>query len=1265
MDPSDNYYGFDLKPPTNGNIRKSRGADDYEHLSEHERAFYKKEMYAGSGVREAHEEYVYDFGQGNLVKKSIDTPDALKRLALEIITNTGDNAHNSRGFGVEPGSVDMKMDNKWIIIRSHGEPIPVVVKPQLSTPDKPFTTIDFIFGTLGVSSNYDTKKTRTTCGTNGLGSKLVNILSRVFRVTVGDPKNGVIHVSEWTHNMRVHAKSITNPPYRFNGQNWVIDGQPYTGPAFVEVAWKVDFRVFGYTDDSYNQCTVELFLRYLLDLSFTCKIPVSFNGTVFDMRKTSDYASLFNNKGTNVKNVVHYSWPDGMKPNIIGKELETIVARAANISSVPVLEVVIVDAPNNGMILSFVNGMITPSGGAHVDAVKDVVFGGIKNFFDNDKTDGGDKITATDIKKHITLIINCRVDNPMFSGQTKDILKSPKIKDIFLSEDQLKVIKRFEMVTALRDAIDDKLNKELKKTNGSKKRHVNIESAEDANWAATSRSLDAILLIGEGASAGAYIKRYIVGTRDKKNMYGSLNIRGKFLNVTSVRLSELIKNKEVNEVNQMMGLVDGTDYSTPQGYNSLRYGKIQFCVDADSDGSHIACLLINFIYRRHPTLLQSGRVGFLLTPVIRITKKGQSLHRFYNLEDFEAWSKTPESKLPSIDPPDYFKGLGSSTNEHVAEDLNFSPTVIYIFDINAIESLDIAFKKGLEDNRKDWISKWRYVKGIGKVIMDSNQSMLKYVNISDIINTKLVEYSVDTFSRALPSYRDGLKESQRKLLFYILEHWKYCKRVSKAVKVAQIAYSTASHCKYHHGENSLVDTLVKMIQDYPGANNLALFTKKGQFGSRNGDKYGIGTDCANARYTATEPCWWLKYVFKEELVAMIPKRIVEGEEAEPEWIPCDIPLHIINGVAGIATSRSTFIPSYHPIDVIDWILSYLNSQPVPSLIPWFKGFTGIVDVTMKKKSKKKDGNVDKLEDVENGQDIEDETNEENFHEVGDDYEGLTLRTEGFYQVLQERNANFQVEIEGVKQMVTEKVSDIRIFEAPIGACFFKYRKWIESLIESGKIQDRIDGQSDLDKIDITIYGWRGPVNKKTLRLVKASGLNNISLIDDDSIPETVRNINDAMKLYCDSMAQLYYRYYESKLKTLQEKVDYQIAFIRLITCIRDKIIIVENIEESIIHESLAANQIPLECYKKLTVSSLSKDGIQRNQQKLQNLLEEREALIKTSPLQPWFHSLYEFREKLSKLPEFVKLSHHITPIQVNRSQTENQPIIQNTTEASI
>ena len=118
------------------------------------------------------------------------------------------------------------------------------------------------------------------------------------------------------------------------------------------------------------------------------------------------------------------------------------------------------------------------------------------------------------------------------------------------------------------------------------------------------------------------------------------------------------------------------------------------------------------------------------------------------------------------------------------------------------------------------------------------------VNYKDFINKELILFSIADCARSIPSIVDGLKPGQRKVLYSCF------KQKLKDAKVAQLAGYVSEHSAYHHGETSLVGTIVGMDQNYIGSNNINLLYPSGQFGTR----HQGGKDSASARYIFTRLC---------------------------------------------------------------------------------------------------------------------------------------------------------------------------------------------------------------------------------------------------------------------------------------------------------------------------------------------------------------------------------------------------------------------------
>ena len=179
-------------------------------------------------------------------------------------------------------------------------------------------------------------------------------------------------------------------------------------------------------------------------------------------------------------------------------------------------------------------------------------------------------------------------------------------------------------------------------------------------------------------------------------------------------------------------------------------------------------------------------------------------------------------------------------------------------------AIQLAFNSALSDDRKDWI-KWH----TEDVNQRREQNLpadylyrkdTKQINFNDFINKELVLFSKSSTERAIPNImvnktkqmvsfslmhsllKDGLKPGQRKIMFVC-----FTKNLIREIKVAQLAGKVAENSAYHHGEQSLTNTIVGLAQNFVGSNNINFLVPAGQFGTR---LHG-GSDAASARYIFT------------------------------------------------------------------------------------------------------------------------------------------------------------------------------------------------------------------------------------------------------------------------------------------------------------------------------------------------------------------------------------------------------------------------------
>ena len=243
----------------------------------------------------------------------------------------------------------------------------------------------------------------------------------------------------------------------------------------------------------------------------------------------------------------------------------------------------------------------------------------------------------------------------------------------------------------------------------------------------------------------------------------------------------------------------------------------------------------------------------------------------------------------------------------------------------------------------------------------------------DFVHKELSLFSVADNQRSIPCVVDGLKPSQRKVLFACFK-----RKLKREIKVAQLAGYVSEHSAYHHGEASLTGTIVGMAQDFVGSNNVNLLAPCGQFGTR----IMGGKDAASSRYIFTKLEAVARKVFHPDDDAVLKYLDDDGQSIEPNYYVPVLPLALCNGADGIGTGWATSVPNYDPkqlIGVLRRMIAHAGDDVdcdetsllatcaaedvgADGLAPSYRGFKG--DVILKKAgSYQALGRVERLDDT--------------------------------------------------------------------------------------------------------------------------------------------------------------------------------------------------------------------------------------------------------------------------------------------------------------
>lgn len=809
---------------------------------------------------------------------------ALEKIYDEIVTNAID--HRERDKHMTELRVDVHPESGTIVVTNNGKTAIPTGKWEGTDRHVP----EVLFTELNAGSNLGEKNAHNVGGRNGVGGTVCNVLCKSFTIEVCNAEEGVRYVQTMTDNA-----SCVPPP---------SISKYKLAKSRVRVSMLPDYERLGMPSDCMkNDDLRALLVGRAVDAAACTDASVFVNDAkVGPFKSLKAYAEAF---GGTLLGQDRSQGEEGCYVHVVvtcGKEEKAEgddEGTTGKDGLVPVVH------------SCFVNGVRC------VGRLYDAVMAKLASPLT--KQGVAERVATTMISEHVSVFVVSRMNTPRFGSQSKDVLDTPPSKFGFEVPDLTSVAKRIASLSCVQ--IHVKMRKDLDEGKAARKamkaeglggrsaRHVKkYERASEVG-----KGKQCTLWIPEGDSAKAMIVQGFAVTG--RRHHGVYPLRGKILNVHDLTLVDAMKNAEVCDLMHILGL-DPTKTYDAASVRKLPY-RIMVTTDQDDDGSHIFGLVTTIFYRFFPSILECcpGFIQRFVTPVVKVSRcssvDGRGGGRaaggterpleFFSLSNYKMWVEEVQGgTLPRGLRASYYKGLGTNTNEeatHYFQNMT-SYTKTAMHTAEATSCIRMAFAKDQASKRKEHVDS-----------MTASSTHALYseptFSISDFVKEELSLFWMADNVRSIPSVVDGLKPSQRKVLFTVFGSATNAKH-----KVAQLAGEVAKRTNYHHGEQSLGEVAIKLAQTFQGSNNVNLLKPLGQFGNRHGEKP------SQARYLYTAATPQARSLFRSEDDVVLSYLQDEGHTIEPSYYVPVLPTILVNGCEGIGTGYSTSVPPHAVKDVL-------------------------------------------------------------------------------------------------------------------------------------------------------------------------------------------------------------------------------------------------------------------------------------------------------------------------------------------------------------
>ncbi len=586
-------------------------------------------------------------------------------LVQEVVDNSVDEAIAGHADSIE---VVLFLDGS-ILVKDNGRGMPVDLHPEQGIPG-----VEVILTQLHAGAKFSNKNYQFSGGLHGVGVSVVNALTTKLEVEV--KRNGKVYQMGFASGEKQTDLIETGTV-----------GKSNTGTS---ITFSPDAKYF----DSNNISILKLkhVLRAKAVLCPGLKISLKSEST------EEEWVWFYQN------GLKEYLL-DRLGDALIAPEIPFMAESTATTEAVQWGVVWTEDSLPEAVTESYVNLVPTAQGGTHVNGLRAGLTEAMREFCEfRNLLPRGIKITPEDVWENCHFVLSVKLEDPQFSGQTKERLSSRECvpfvlgfaKDSFslwLNQHPQEGEKVAEIILASAQK-RLRLNKKIvrkKITSGP------ALPGKLADCSAQDISRTELFLV-EGDSAGGSAKQ----ARDRE-FQAIMPLRGKILNTWEVDSSQVMGSQEVHDIAVALGIEPDSNDLT-----NLRYGKICVLADADSDGNHIATLICALFYKHFLSLVKEGHVFIAMPPLYRIDI-GKKV--FYALDEAErqgVLARIETEKLKGKINVQRFKGLGEMNPGQLRE-TTMNPDTRRLVQLtiedeeSATEQMDLLLAKKRSADRKEWL----------------------------------------------------------------------------------------------------------------------------------------------------------------------------------------------------------------------------------------------------------------------------------------------------------------------------------------------------------------------------------------------------------------------------------------------------------------------------------------------------------------------------------------------------------------------------------